>query len=87
MDFFQGLTGVRIGIILQALSAFVAALIIAFSAGWQLTLIILCFIPPMIMMGKIQGQKHAKAGQAKSKGSLTEQGSQVIIDMNRIHLA
>ncbi len=75
--YLQGMTGMRIGIILQALSAAVTALIIAFSSGWQLALVIMCFIPLMLFSGKIQGQKQGKAGQAKDKDSFIEQGGQV----------
>ncbi len=76
------MTGVRIGIILQAISALVTALIISFSAGWRLTLIILCFVPLMMAMGKFQGKKQGSAGESKDKGSFTEQGGQVCINYN-----
>jgi ABC-type bacteriocin/lantibiotic exporter with double-glycine peptidase domain len=75
------LTGVRIGIILQALSAITTALIIAFSSSWKLTLVVCCFVPLMMFTGAIQGQKRGKAGQSKDKGSFPEQGGQV-----RVHL-
>ena len=71
------MTGVRIGIILQALSAVVTALAIAFPAGWKLSLVVLCFVPLMMFTGLLQGQKQGKAGQSKAKGSFTEQGGQV----------
>lgn len=77
------MTGVRIGIILQALSAIITALVIAFSAGWKLSLVIICFMPIMMFSGKLQGQKQGKAGQSKSKDSFTEQAGQVI---NKFHL-
>lgn len=73
----KGLTGVRIGIILQALSAMITALAIAFSAGWKLSFILLCFIPLMMFSGKMQGQKQGKADESKKNGSFTEQGGQV----------
>ncbi len=71
------MTGVRIGIILQAISALVTALIIAFSAGWKLSLIVLCFVPLMMAMGKFQRKKQGSADKTKDKGSFTEQGGQV----------
>ncbi len=71
------MTGVRIGIILQALSAIVTALAIAFSSGWKLSFIVICFVPLMMFTGKLQGHKQGTAGQAKDKGSFTEQGGQV----------
>jgi hypothetical protein len=55
----------------------VTALIIAFSAGWRLSLIVLCFVPLMMAMGKFQGKKQGSVGQSKDKGSFTEQGGQV----------
>jgi len=74
------LTGVRIGIILQAVGAAVTALIIAFIADWKLALVVLCFVPLMMFSGKIQGQKQGKAGQSRDKDSFTEQGGQVLIN-------
>ncbi|CAF3335982.1 unnamed protein product [Rotaria sp. Silwood2] len=72
----KGLTGVRIGIIVQAISASVAALIIAFTAGWKLAFIVLCFVPLLMFSGKIQGQKQDNAGKSGSKDSFSEQGGQ-----------
>jgi ABC-type multidrug transport system fused ATPase/permease subunit len=74
----QGLTGVRIGIILQAASAMVVALFMAFYVGWRLTLVVIRFAPLMMFSGIIQGQKHGKVGQSKDKGSFTEQAGQVL---------
>lgn len=75
----QGLTGVRIGIILQALSAMITALVIGFSSSWKLTLIVVCFVPLMMFTGVLQGQKQGKAGQSKEQGSFTEQGGEVCV--------
>lgn len=72
------MTGVRIGIILQAISAAVTALAIAFPSSWKLSFIVLCFIPLMILTGKIRGQKQGKAGQSRDKDSLTEQAGKVL---------
>ena len=66
----------------QALSAVVVALSIAFSSGWKLALVVLCFVPVMVLMGKLQGQKQGKAGQVKDKDSFAEKGGQVYL--NRI---
>ena len=71
------MTGVRIGIILQALSAIVTALAIVFPAGWKLSLVVLCFVPLLMFAGLLQGQKQGKAGQSKAKGSFSEQGGQL----------
>ncbi|CAF4190129.1 unnamed protein product [Rotaria magnacalcarata] len=72
----KGMTGVRIGIILQAISAMVTALVIAFSTGWKLSLVVLCFFPLVLFSGKLQGQKQGKAGKEKGKGTFSEQGGQ-----------
>ncbi|UJR37711.1 hypothetical protein I4U23_030406 [Adineta vaga] len=72
----KGLTGVRIGIIMQALSAVITALTIAFTSGWKLALIVLCFVPAMMLSGMLQGKKLGKADEAKDKGSFTEQAGQ-----------
>lgn len=71
------MTGLRIGIILQALSAMITALAIAFSSGWKLAFIIICFIPVIIFTGILQGKRQNKAKQEKFKGSFAEQGGQV----------
>ena len=67
----------RIGIILQAMSALATALAIAFPASWKLTLVLLCFVPLMVATGKLQAKKQGAAGESKDKGSFTEQGGQV----------
>ena len=71
------MTGVRLGIILEALSAIVTGLAIGFSASWKLTLVTLCFAPVISMAGKFRNQNEGKAGKSKEKGSFTEQGGQV----------
>ncbi|CAF3938442.1 unnamed protein product [Rotaria sordida] len=72
----KGMTGVRIGIIVQAISAFVTAIVIAFTSGWKLTFIVLCFIPLLTFAGKMQGKKQGGAGKSKGKDSFSEQGGQ-----------
>jgi ABC-type bacteriocin/lantibiotic exporter with double-glycine peptidase domain len=71
------MTGLRIGIILQALSALITALAIAFSSGWKLAFIVICFIPLLMFSGMIQGKKQGTTDKTKVKGSFTEQGGQV----------
>lgn len=63
--------------ILQAISALVTALIISFLSGWKLTFVVSCFIPLLLLAGKLQGRKQSKAGQSNSKDSFVEQGGQV----------
>ncbi len=71
------MTGVRIGIILQAISAMVTALAIAFPASWRLALVVICFVPLMMFSGKLQGQNQGRVGQSRDKDSFTEKGGQV----------
>ncbi len=73
----QGLSGIRLGIILQAFSALITALVIAFSSSWKLAFVVICFIPLLMFMGMMQGKSQSKVGQSKDKDSFTEQGGQV----------
>ncbi|CAF0756890.1 unnamed protein product [Adineta steineri] len=72
----KGLTGVRIGIIIQAASAGITALAIAFASGWKLAFVVLCFVPLMMLMGLVQGKKQGKADNAKDDDSWAEKGGQ-----------
>ncbi|CAF2623577.1 unnamed protein product [Rotaria sp. Silwood2] len=72
----KGMTGVRIGILFQALSALVTALVIAFMSGWKLTFVVLCFVPLITFAGKMQGKKQSKAGKSNGKDSFSELGGQ-----------
>jgi ABC-type bacteriocin/lantibiotic exporter with double-glycine peptidase domain len=58
---------------MEAVSTLVAALVIAFVYSWKLTLVILCFLPVMVIAGKVQGS--VVAGSATSeKTQLSEAG-------------
>ncbi|CAF4700599.1 unnamed protein product, partial [Rotaria sp. Silwood1] len=72
----KGLTGIRIGIILQSVGAAFTGLIIAFIASWKMTLVVLCFSPVILLAGKVRGQRQGKTGQSKNKDSFIEQGGQ-----------
>jgi len=73
------LTGIRIGIILQGISATLVGLILGFTASWKLTLVILAFSPVLLLSSKLQAQERMKNRQSESKNktSLIEQGGQV----------
>ncbi|CAF2656527.1 unnamed protein product [Rotaria sp. Silwood2] len=73
----EGMTGIRIGIIVQTMSTTIMALTIAFISSWKLTFILLCFVPVLALAGKSSGQQEADAGQSRSKTSFSEQGGQV----------
>ncbi|CAF3793980.1 unnamed protein product [Rotaria sordida] len=72
----KGMTGIRIGIIVQTISTTIMALTIAFISSWKLTFILLCFVPILALAGKFSGQQEADTGQSKSKTSFSEQGGQ-----------
>ena len=76
-DYFQGLTGVRIGLILQAFGTVVTALFISFLSSWKLTFVVLSFTPLIMLTGKVMSQKEKEAGQEKHKSSYIEQGGEV----------
>lgn len=63
----KGLSGIRMGIILNALGAIICALVIAFLAGWKLTLVVLCFTPLMVFSGMLQGQRMNATKKPKDK--------------------
>ncbi len=71
------------GIIFNAVGAIVCALIIAFLAGWKLSLVILLFTPLMVFSGMLQGRRmnNAKKPNEKKSENLSwsEQGGTVKI--------
>ena len=74
----KGFTGATFGAILNAIGAVVTALVISFTAGWKLTLVILCFTPLMVFTGIIQGpQVSQAAGKKKTSTSDAEDGGKV----------
>ncbi|CAF1308683.1 unnamed protein product [Rotaria sordida] len=72
----KGMTGARIGTILQALSATITCLAVAFSVGWKLAFVVICFVPPILFGGIVQGRKQNNIAKSKDKSSFTEQGGQ-----------
>jgi len=72
-----------VGIIFNAVGAIVCALIIAFLAGWKLSLVILLFTPLMVFSGMLQGRRmnNAKKPNEKKSENLSwsEQGGTVKI--------
>ena len=76
----KGFTGPTFGAILNAVGALVSGLVISFTAGWKLTLIILCFSPLMVLTGIVQEQQVSKAaatGKKKAGTSDAEEGGKV----------
>ena len=61
-------TGIRVGVVLQQVFGLVAALIIAFAATWELTLILLLCFPVLITVGFFQIRLIAGKAQKNKKG-------------------
>jgi ABC-type multidrug transport system fused ATPase/permease subunit len=75
----KGFTGPTLTAVFNATGALIAGLVISFTAGWKLTLVILCFSPLMVFSGIIQGQQISKAGQKKASTSDAEDGGKVCL--------
>lgn len=65
--------GVRIGVSLQALSTIVAAITIGLVFVWELTLVMLIFVPIIITAGKMQS-RVMKGYSVKDKEGVEEGG-------------
>ncbi|CAF0750899.1 unnamed protein product [Adineta ricciae] len=76
----KGMTGVTIGAFLNAVGTLVAGLAISFSAGWKLTLVLLCFTPFIIITGIVQGSTLAKAGQKRNVSTNAETAGKYAIE-------
>ncbi|CAF1371247.1 unnamed protein product, partial [Didymodactylos carnosus] len=61
---FKGLTGIRIGMIVQACGAILTALVVSFQAGWKLSFVMLCFAPLLIFSGLLQGKVDSRQSKA-----------------------
>lgn len=73
----QGLTGIRVGIVLQSISAVVLGLALGFTASWKITLVILSFSPLILLLGQTGSKKGIQDKKSKNKDSFIEQGGQV----------
>jgi ATP-binding cassette subfamily B (MDR/TAP) protein 1 len=71
----QGATGIRLGVMAQNFAALGSALIISFVFSWQLTLLILGFVPFMIAGGFLQS--GLMTGFAKNDKEILEDASKV----------
>ncbi|EFA76459.1 ABC transporter B family protein [Heterostelium album PN500] len=74
----QGMTSQRLGLIIQNIVTMVAGLVIAFIAGWKLTLVILATVPIIGFAGKVEMDfmagfsKEGKEAYARSGQIATE---------------
>lgn len=73
----KGITGPTLSAILTAVGALVTALVISFTAGWKLTLVVLCYTPFMVFSGIIQGKQIAGDSKENKGTSAAEDGGKV----------
>lgn len=84
----KGLTGQTLGAILNALGALLFALVVTFTAGWKLTLVLFSFTPLMIFTGTVRGKQDAKKFGAKDSPTTdVEEGGKVNSLFHRFALA
>ncbi|CAF1001909.1 unnamed protein product [Adineta steineri] len=69
----QGATGIRLGILLQSFCSLAGGLIIGFIFSWQLTLLIMAFIP-LIMAGSFLESRLMTGFASKDKKALENAG-------------
>lgn len=69
----QGGTGVRLGMLFQAISSIGVGIIIGFIYSWKLTLLILCCLP-LLVLGAMLEMKMAKGFSGKNDADLEEAG-------------
>ncbi|CAF1154852.1 unnamed protein product [Adineta ricciae] len=63
----KGLSGIRIGKILEALIISIGAIVVSFCFGWKLTFVIICLAPLITLSGKLLNQKNIQTVQTKAK--------------------
>ena len=82
----KGLTGTRLGIIFQTLSAITLGLILGFTASWQITIVILCFFPLLMLSMKMRAKRTKKDSE-----NFSELGARVrrfvILSLNILFLS
>ncbi|XP_071811435.1 ATP-dependent translocase ABCB1-like isoform X3 [Apostichopus japonicus] len=72
----QGVTGVRFGLVAEVFFNIVVAIIISFIYSWQLTLLVLAFVPFLGLAGIIEWQLYA-GGEDKQRVDLEQAGKVV----------
>ncbi|CAF0903516.1 unnamed protein product [Adineta steineri] len=80
----QGATGIRLGILLQSFCSLAGGLIIGFIFSWQLTLLIMAFIP-LIMAGSFLESRLMTGFASKDKKALENAGK--VIGIMAIEMA
>ncbi|CAF2524258.1 unnamed protein product, partial [Rotaria sp. Silwood2] len=79
----QGATGVRIGLMLQNFSSLGAGIILGFVFSWQLTLLILAFVPFMVIGGFLQSRLMTGFA-SKDKKSFEDAGKVTVESIQNI---
>lgn len=74
----QGATGIRVGTTLSGLSILLVGVVIAFVFGWQLSLVILAFVPLLIISGVIS--MKIMAGFDSGDKKYLENAGRIIIE-------
>ncbi|KAL3831647.1 hypothetical protein ACJMK2_023375, partial [Sinanodonta woodiana] len=69
----QGVTGSKLGNVLESVATIVVSLVIVFFSSWKLTLVVLAFLPLMVGVGLIHG-KILQGSTKSDKKSLEEAG-------------
>ncbi|XP_071802901.1 ATP-dependent translocase ABCB1-like isoform X2 [Asterias amurensis] len=69
----QGATGARIGVLMQSVCNIGTAIVISFIYGWQLTLLVLAFLPFIAIAGAIEWQL-VQSSEAQDKEALEASG-------------
>ena len=76
-------TGIRLGTILQTISGFVSAVIIAFTASWELTLVLIFCFPVLGTVGFLQLRLQAGKAQ-KNKENMESSGQTAVESIENI---
>ena len=77
-------TGIRLGTVFQSLCAFIAGLVIALLASWELTVLVLVIFPAIVFIYIVQ-QKELEGRVHKNKQKLEESGEIVVESILNIH--
>ena len=76
-------TGIRLGTILQTICGLIAAVGIAFSASWELTLVLMVAFPALAIAGYFQIRLLAGRSQ-KNKKRMEESGKTAVESIDNI---
>ncbi|KAK3580603.1 hypothetical protein CHS0354_002702 [Potamilus streckersoni] len=71
----QGVTGSKLGNVLESVATIIVSLVIVFFCSWKLTLVVLAFLPLMVGVGIIHGK--ILHGSTKSDRRSLEEASQI----------